>query len=178
MKLIKQIILTIGLLAPLAAFSQAYWPQQSILNGTTNQLPIGGTNAAPTVVLGSQQNQFNVPPNTSNTNSYPPVVFGTVIGNVAPASRFLAVSVTQTASGASTANTTFYFSSSIDYVNWATNAWSFSFAQNGTKPTTLITNLDTQGTPYWALTAVTNAAGTVYVTNLTVTASRQVGGGS
>lgn len=150
-----------------ASRALAYDQLSTWIGGQTNQVAIGGTNAIPTVAYGSQANNYDIPSNAHNTNQFNAIEFPIGAHNA----RIMPIQVSFVGSAASTANLTLWFAKSVDRANWVTNAFIWAIPATGTVPQVQVTNLDTYCTPYWCITCISNAAGSVNFTNLSITAS-------
>lgn len=139
-----------------------------LANGATNTVAIGGTNAIVNVVPASFANPYDIPSNAHNTNNFPAVEFVTGGPSGGSGHRFVSVQLSFTSSAANTANVTVWMANSVDRANWTTNAFVFATAATGTTQKTIITNLDTYCIPYWCVYAVSNAAASALVTNLSI----------
>ena len=85
--------------------------------------------------------------------------------------KTVAIQTTFNFASASTANVTVNLDTSLDNVNWVTNAISWTIPGTGVNPASFITNVPFGAIGYGRLSTVANASATVVVNNLVVKAS-------
>jgi hypothetical protein len=168
----NKLSLTLVILAmAIPALANNFYP--TIVSGGTNAVAIGGTNAAPAKILAGATSIFNLPSQVNNTNQFPACEM--VFASPSPGSRIVPIQVSFAADASTTGNTQFRFCSSVDRVNWVTNALIWRVAASNTSQVTAQTNLDTGNVPFWCLIGIDNTNATANITNCYVNAAGNSG---
>lgn len=162
-------------LAPVTPAHAQYTAIQGIyIDGSTNTVAVGGSNAIVCRVMNAATNTYNlsaVLQAQSDTNAHPALP----LCNRGLGSRLLALSIQSKATASTSGLTTVRLGASVDGASWQSNWLTFTITANGTSVVPFATNVDTYAFPFIALQSIENTNATAVITNITITASAKPG---